>query len=106
MDEHNDVLAPGEHPAPPQTMEQLTIEALRTANRMSGLLNAITAELHGLLAEQPDMDGDPHVDAIHELLLRRFSDCTALHLFIAAGHLGIELPPDLRGGDDETQEPT
>jgi hypothetical protein len=83
---------PGQHPPVPTTREELLIEALRSANRVSVLLNEIAAWSHRQEAEFPDLE---------DLLIRRFSDCSGVHLFIAANNLGIDLPPDLQ---DEVYE--
>lgn len=103
---------PGELPPFPHTKDELLIEALRHADRVSGLLNEIYATLSSI--EEAEMAGaaadeepkeKPKYDALHELLLRRHSDCSGLHLFIAADNLRLDLPADLRGDpeldDDE-----
>lgn len=95
--------APGEHAPVPTTEHGLLIEALRTANRMSGLLNELNAALFKIAGDDVD---DARWAPLHDLLIRRFSDCSAVHLFIGADNIRLELPPDLRGepdseGDDE-----
>lgn len=85
----------GQHALVPESRDDLMIEALRTANRMGGLLNDIAAWAN----DQLDAAwGGPHQAAMNELqdiLCRRFSDASAVHLFIAADNIGLELPPDL-----------
>ncbi len=93
----------GDHAAVPTTRDGLLIEALRTANRMSGLFNEIDAALFRISGDTVD---DARWAPLHDLLIRRFSDCSGIHLFIAANNLRIDLPDDLRGepdsdGDDE-----
>ncbi len=87
-------LKPGEFPPVPTTRDELLIEALRFTNRVSGLLNEISV--------WADVD-ETKFDELHTLLLRRFSDCSGVHLFIAANNIGVELPADLDGAssDDE-----
>ena len=91
---------PGQHPPVPTTTDELLIEALRSTNRISGLLNEIAAWAHsqsawGTPQEKP-------LAELEDLLARRFSDCSAVHLFIAANNIGVVLPADLDGsGDDE-----
>lgn len=89
---------PGQHPPVVDTKDDLLVEALRSASRVSLLLNEISAAL----GEEP-----PNVEKCLDLLLRRFSDCSGLHLFIAAHNLDIELPDDLSGdpADDEVDDP-
>lgn len=87
---------PGEHAPVPATRDDLLIEALRTIDRMSGLFNEIAATC--MCAEVP-VDGDKLANDIHNLVLRRFSDCSGVHVFIAAQNLGIDLPPDLDGSE-------
>jgi hypothetical protein len=88
---------PGEQPPVPTTQEGLLIEALRSANRVSVFLNEIAAWSHQDEARFSDLE---------DLLARRFSDCSGVHLFIAANNLGVDLPPDLQDevyeeGDDD-----
>ncbi len=94
-------IQPGQHAPVPESRDDLMIEALRTANRMGGLLNEIAAWANG----QSDAAwGGPHQAAMTELqdlLCRRFSDGSALHLFIAANNLRLDLPPDIDGSSDE-----
>jgi len=86
---------PGQHAPVPSSRDDLLIEALRTANRMGGLLNEIAAWAH----EQADgtwgTDKQQVMEKLEDLLCRRFSDGSAVHLFIAADNLSIDLPPDL-----------
>jgi hypothetical protein len=90
------------YPLVPTNEFDLLVEALRLADRVSGLLNDIDAAV----LKRIKSDADHRFDDIFDLLLRRFSDCSGVHLFIAANNIGIDLPPDLRGdpdgdGDDE-----
>jgi hypothetical protein len=84
-------LKPGEQPPVPNTREELLIEALRAVNRYSLLLTEIAAWSHKHEAEFTDLE---------DLLVRRFSNCSGVHLFIAANNLGVDLPPDLDGSTD------
>lgn len=81
-------LEPGEIGAPPQNKDDLLIEALRFANRASGALNDIS-----ILCGSDDQNG--RLADINEIAIRRFSDLSAVHLFIAAHNLRIDLPRDL-----------
>jgi hypothetical protein len=73
---------------------ELLIEALRTVDRMSGVLNLANAKLFAALGDDVD---HRKFDAVFDALRRRFSDASGVHLFIAADNLGIALPPDLCG---------
>ena len=75
----------------PTTERELLIEALHTVDRMSVLLNDISAASY-----RKSGDKEPP-KWLHDLLLRRFSDCSGVHLFIAADNIGIPLPKSLRG---------
>lgn len=83
---------PGEHPPVARSKDELLIEALRLANRVSGLLNQLDLAVMNRIAD----DNDNRFDDLLDLLRRRFSDCSGLPLFIAANNLRIELPPDLK----------
>jgi hypothetical protein len=89
---------PGEQVPVPTNKDDLLIEALRAANRVSGLLN----ELSAMLMDIPEghAANAETVEKLSAALLRRFSDCSGVHLFIAANNLGIDLPPDLTGERD------
>lgn len=76
----------------PTTRDDLLIEALRVVNRVSGLLNDLAADLH----KRVESDDDHRFDAPLDMLARRFSDCSGVHLFIAANNLRIDLPDDLK----------
>jgi hypothetical protein len=106
---------PGQQAPVPADESTLLIEALRTINRMSVLLNEIAAWAH---KQADDAWEDTQSSAgtpgqrfsaladLNDLTIRRFSDASGLHVFIAAGNLGIELPPDIDGsrkedGDDD-----
>ena len=90
---------PGDHPPVPQSRDSLLIEALRHAERVSILLNDIRAALYRM-----DPAEASEFDAIHQLLLRQHSDCSGLHLFIAADNLGLNLPDDLKDERDYGSE--
>ena len=79
-------------PPVPQSEPELIIESLRFANRVSGLLNELCANLMARI----ESDDDTRFDDLLDALRRRFSDCSGLHLFIAASNLQLELPDDLR----------
>lgn len=93
-------------PANVRTKDELLIDALRHADRVSGLLNDIYRALSSIEeAETAGLrDTDPKYDALYELILRRHSDCSGLHLFIAAGNLRLDLPEDLRSDLDDAGE--
>jgi|SRR5882672_2755661 len=91
---------PGEFPAIPTTRDDLLIESLRFANRVSGLLN----ELSSAIGELIESEDDHRFDSLDELLRRRFSDYSGVYLFIAADNLRLELPGDLRGDPLEDLE--
>lgn len=95
-------IGPGDHPPVPTTKDSLLIEALRSANRVSGLLNQIAAWAHQQDAWGTDKQ-DP-LEKLEDLLIRRFSDCSGVHLFIAANNLRLELPPDLCEEPDEESD--
>ena len=80
----------------PTDERALLIEALHTVDRMSVLLNDISAASY-----RKSGDKEPP-KWLHDLLLRRFSDCSGVHLFIAADNIGIPLPKSLRGEEAET----
>jgi hypothetical protein len=86
------MLQPGEHATVPTTADELMIEALRTVERTSGLLN----DLSHAIGRHVTGDDDHRFDEIQDLLRRRFSDCSGVHLFIAADNLHLNLPPDLQ----------
>jgi len=90
-----------ERPPIPQSRDELFIAAMRHANDVGGLLNELNRELMKLTDEDPD---DPKFDGLHNLLLTRFNKHSAVHLFIAASNLHIELPPDLNGDSEEEDE--
>lgn len=79
-------------PATPTSREDLLIASLRHANGVSVTLNQIDWALTQALGDQVD---DPKFDRVFELLGRRFREDSALHLFIAADNLRIDLPRDL-----------
>jgi hypothetical protein len=101
MDSAN--LQPGEQAPVPTTEGDLLIEALRCANRMGGLLNEIAGWAHKEADDAWGTAAQPKFHDLEDLLVRRFSDCSAIHLFIAAQNVGIKLPPDLT--DDPADEP-
>lgn len=86
---------PGEHAPVPISRGGLLIEALRTSNRMGGLLNEIAAWVHEQMEEAWGVRQQAALERLGDLTLRRFSDCSAVHLFIAADNLRVDLPPDL-----------
>jgi hypothetical protein len=88
-------------PAVPETRDDLFIAAMRHANEVSGLLNQMSSELMKLTDAEPE---SKKYDGLHDLLLTRFGKHSALHLFIAAGNLGVELPPDLQGEAEDEPE--
>lgn len=92
-------IRPGEQPPVPTSERALLIEALRFANRVSVLLGHIDRNVLARI----EGDDDNSFDDLHDLIVRRFSDCSGLHLFIAANNLRIDLPPDLR--DDTAPHP-
>lgn len=93
---------PGEHAPVPESRDDLMIEALRTANRMGGLLNDIAAWANDQSDRGWGTERQSALNELQDLLCRRFSDGSAVHLFIAANNLGLELPPDL--ADKESDE--
>jgi hypothetical protein len=94
---------PGEQPPVPTTRDELLIEALRSANRVSLLLNEIAAWAHSQSAWGTEKEGP--LTALEDLLARRFSDCSGVHLFIAAHNLNVNLPPDIDGcGEDDEED--
>lgn len=88
---------PGEFAPVPTSRDDLLIEALRFANRVSGLLN----DIRDNVMDRIESDNDHRFDDLHEMILRQYSDCSAVHLFISANNLRIELPADLRAEYDE-----
>lgn len=94
---------PGEQPPMPTTRDELLIEALRSANRVSLLLNEIAAWAHAQTEGYPGRPLHNQLERLEDLLVRRFSDCSGLHLFVAASNLRIDLPPDLSDDDDEIE---
>lgn len=78
-------------PSVPTTKDGLLFEALATVERMSSLLNDLAAQIYAL--DESEQDG--RIAPLHALLLRRFSDCSGVHLFIAASNIGLELPADM-----------
>jgi hypothetical protein len=94
-------IQPGQQAPVPTSRDDLLIESLRSANRVSGLLN----ELSALLIDIPEGHAADAatVEKLHDALLRRFSDCSGVHLFIAAHNLGVALPPDLTGERDAAE---
>ncbi len=88
-------LQPGEQAPVPTSKDALIIEALRFANRVSLLLGDIDRKVLGRI----ENNDDHRFDDLHDLTIRRFSDCSGLHLFIAANNLRLDLPGDLRGED-------
>ncbi len=80
-------------PMPPTTRDELLFGALRTVNITSMMINDVREELYNLLGDDAD---NPKYDRIHAILRRQFSDCSGVHLFIAASNLRIDLPDDLR----------
>jgi len=92
-------LKSGEHPVVPTNKDDLLIEALRTTNRVCGAVTEI-----GLIAASTLDDGEDARSAlkkIHDIAIRQFSDLSGVHLFIAAHNIGLALPEDLQGKDDE-----
>lgn len=83
-------------PPVPTSEPELIIEALRFANRVSGLLNDLSANIMSRI----ESDDDTWFDDLLDMLRRRFSDCSGLHLFIAANNLSLTLPDDLQGEPD------
>ena len=90
---------PENHPPIPTSRDDLLVAALRYANCVSGFLNDLCAETHKELTDEGP--NSPALEVIHDMLLRRFGDLSALHLFIAASNLRIELPTDLRGAPED-----
>lgn len=88
-------LLPGEHAPVPTDRDSLLIEALRTSNRMGVLLNEIAAWAYERVGEDRGTHEQASLERLGDLVLRRFSDCSAVHLFIAAANVGIALPADL-----------
>lgn len=80
----------------PTTERELLIAALRHANDVGGLLVDIQTELSNATGDDAD---NPKYERLFDLLLRRWTDCSGVGLFIAAGNLDIELPDDMRGDD-------
>ena len=93
------VLLPGQFPPVPASQDELLIEALRFSNRVSVLLN----DLRDNIFERIESNDDHRFDDLCEMLLRQHSDCSALHLFIAASNLRIPLPPDLQSEPDDDE---
>lgn len=79
-------------PAVPVSREDLLIASLRHANGVSVTLNQIDWTLTQALGDEVN---DPKFNAVFALLSRRFAEDSALHLFVAAGNLRIDLPKDL-----------
>lgn len=96
-------LKPGEQAPIPTTLGSLVIEALRSANRVGGLLNEIAAWAHSQRDGQPGGRLYAEFEKLEDLLVRRFSDCSGVHLFIAANNLGVDLPPDIDGSSDDAE---
>lgn len=90
-------LKPGQFAPMPETSKELVIEALRLINRTSVALNDLSA----LIGKKIIDDDDHRFDMENDILIRRFSDLSGVHLFIAADNLRIDLPADLRGDDPE-----
>jgi len=86
---------PGDFPPVPESKDELLIEALRLAERTSGLLNELDRELGALVGD------DSRFEGLNSLLRRRFQDCSGVHLFIAAHNIGLDLPPDLLSDEEE-----
>jgi hypothetical protein len=95
---------PGEFPPVATSRDELLIEALRSAKRVSGLLNELSA---CLTVPEGGCTAPGGGEKMRDLLLRRFSDCSGVHLFIAANNIGIDLPPDLhdQSTDDDDYDP-
>lgn len=93
-------VGPGEFPPLPTDKDALLIESLRFANRVSGLLN----ELNSKVLSRIQSDDDHSFDDLHDLLKRRFSDCSGLHLFIAADNLRLDIPSDLKSEWEDSDE--
>lgn len=89
-------IQPGQQPPVPNSESALVIEALRFANRVSRLLGDIDRNVLARI----ESDHDHSFDDLHDLIIRRFSDCSGIHLFIAANNLRLDLPADLRDDDD------
>ena len=84
----------------PTSKDELLIAALRHANEVSGLLNDLGTEV-SRLDEMPVKKR--RTARLHNLLRRRFLENSAVHLFIAASNLRLELPADLKGALDEDE---
>lgn len=91
---------PGEQPPVPSTKDDLLIEALRSAKRVSVLLNEIAAWSH----KQDLCCTDDDLRELEDLLVMRFSDCSGVHLFVAASNLRLKLPADLRDEPDSDED--
>jgi len=90
-------------PKVPQTRDDLFIAAMRHANEVSGLLNDLTHEFWRVTGDDCD---NPKWDKLNEMLCSRFGKHSAVHLFIAASNLRIELPDDLSGDAESEFEDT
>lgn len=86
-----------ELPAVPKSRDELLIAALRHAESTSVLLNQVGDELYRVLGGDADNDKWKRLFA---LLRRRYAENSALHLFLAATSLNIDLPPDLQAPQD------
>jgi chromosome segregation ATPase len=67
----------------------LLTRALTHAERVAVLLNDITAEMHRLDEEEPK--DSTRFDAMSLLLVRRFTDCSALSLMFDAEAAGVDV---------------
>lgn len=83
-----------------ENRDDLLIEALRHADRVSLMLN----ELSEAVGKRVKGDDDHRFDDLFDILRRRFTDCSGVHLFIAADNLRIDMPPDLNGSPEGETE--
>lgn len=96
---------PFQYPKVPETAAELLVEALRTTNRTSGMINTVRALLYKV--EDRFAAGEPLaalIEPIDNQLRRGFSDCSGVHLFIAANNLRFNLPDDISGGGRDADE--
>lgn len=86
---------PAKLPPIPETRDDLLIAALRHADMVSRLLNALSAEVFRLAEAEPH---SARYSRLQTLLRERLFEHSGTFLFVGAELAGVDLPADLRGG--------